>query len=76
MGHSLGALIALIYEGNLPSNDFEERCDLALKDLAITNLSKLLQCQLNEIPLPEIINSKKANGIIGFSSFGSLIWPN
>ena len=76
MGHSLGALIAFLYEGDLPKDDFEKRCDLALKDFAITNLSKLLQCQLNEIPLPEIINSKKANGIIGFNSFGSLIWPN
>ncbi len=76
MGHSLGALIALLYEGNLPKDDFEKRCNLALKDFAITNLSKLLQCQLNEIPLPEINNAKKANGIIGFNSFGSLIWPN
>ena len=57
MGHSLGALIAFLYEGDLPKDDFEKRCDLALKDFAITNLSKLLQCQLNEIPLPEIINS-------------------
>ena len=76
MGHSLGALIALLYEGNLPRGDFEKRCNLALKDFAITNLSKLLQCQLNEIPLPKINNTKKANAIIGFNSFGSLIWPN
>ena len=40
MGHSLGALIAFLYEGDLPKDDFEKRCDLALKDLAITNLSK------------------------------------
>ena len=76
MGHSLGALIAFLYEGDLPKDNFEKRCDLALKDFAITNLSKLLQCQLNEIPLPDITNSNKANGIIGFNSFGSLIWPN
>ena len=76
MGHSLGALIAFLYEGDLPKDDFENRCNLALKDFAITNLSKLIQCQLNEIPLPETNNSKKANGIIGFNSFGSLIWPN
>ena len=75
MGHSLGALIALLYEGNLPKDNFDKRCNLALKDFAVTNLSKLLQCQLNEIPLPEINNLKKASGIIGFSSFGSLIWP-
>ncbi len=76
MGHSLGALIAFLYEGDLPKDDFENRCNLALKDFAITNLSKLIQCQLTEIPLPETNNSKKANGIIGFNSFGSLIWPN
>ena len=76
MGHSLGALIALLYEGKLPENDFENRCNSALKDFALTNLSKLIQCQLNEIPLPKTNNSKKSNGIIGFNSFGSIIWPN
>ena len=75
MGHSLGALIALLYEGNLPKVGFDERCKLALKDFAITNLSKLLQCQLNEIPLPEINNTERAKGIIGFNTFGSIIWP-
>ena len=75
MGHSLGALIAFLYEGNLPKEGFNDRCNIALKDFALTNLSKLVQCQLNEIPLPEITNLKKANGIIGFNSFGSIIWP-
>ena len=75
MGHSLGALIAFLYEGNLPKVGFEDRCNLALRDLAITNLSKLIQCQLNEIPLPKFNNQNKANAIIGFNSFGSIIWP-
>ena len=75
MGHSLGALIAFLYEGNLPKEGFDNRCDLALKDFAVTNLSKLLQCQINEMPLPEKTNLKKANGIIGFNSFGNIIWP-
>ncbi len=75
MGHSLGALIAFLYEGNLPKEGLDDRCDLALKDFAVTNLSKLIQCQLNEIPLPEKNNSKKANGIIGFNPFGSILWP-
>ena len=75
MGHSLGALIAFLYEGNLPNDYLEDRCHLALKDLAVTNLSKLLQCQLNEIPIPEVNNYKKANAIIGFNSFGKIIWP-
>ena len=75
MGHSLGALIALLYEGNKPTNQLEEKCDSALKDFAVTNLSKLLQCQLSEIPFPKRNNSNKASAIIGFNSFGSLIWP-
>ena len=75
MGHSLGALIALLYEGNIPTDQLEERCDLALKDFAVTNLSKFLQCQLSEIPFSEKNNTNKANAIIGFNPFGSLVWP-
>ena len=76
MGHSLGALIALLYEGNKPTNQLDERCDSALKDFAVTNLSKLLQCQLNEISYFEKKRDNKAKAIIGFNSFGSLVWPN
>ncbi len=75
MGHSLGALIALLYEGNKPTDQLGDRCDSALKDFAVTNLSKLLQCQLSEIPFSEKNNVNKASAIIGFNSFGSLVWP-
>ena len=75
MGHSLGALIALLYEGDKPTDQLEERCDSALKDFAVTNLSKLLQCQLSEIPFFEKSNNNKASAIIGFNPFGSLVWP-
>ena len=75
MGHSLGALIALLYEGGKPLEGLEKRCGKALTDFAVTNISKLLQCQLSETPLPEKNNPKKANAIIGFNAFGSLIWP-
>jgi len=75
MGHSLGALIALLYEGNKPTEQLEDRCDSALKDFAVTNLSKLLQCQLSEIQFSEKNNANKASAIIGFNSFGSLVWP-
>ena len=75
MGHSLGALIALLYEGNIPTDQLEERCDFALKDFAVTNLSKFLQCQLSEIPFSEKNNTNKASAIIGFNPFGSLLWP-
>ena len=75
MGHSLGALIALLYEGDKPTYQLKERCDSALKDFAVTNLSKLLQCQISEIPLSEKNNANKASAIIGFNTFGSLVWP-
>ncbi len=75
MGHSLGALVALLYEGNRPTDQLEERCDLALKDFAVTNLSKYLQCQLSEIPISEKNNANNATAIIGFNPLGSLVWP-
>jgi len=75
MGHSLGALIALLYEGKKPTVHLEYKCDSALKDFAVTNLSKLLQCQLSEIPFPKKNITNKASAIIGFNSFGSLVWP-
>ena len=75
MGHSLGSLISFLYEGNPPLDGFESRCDKSLVDFALTNLSKLLQCQLSEIPLPEISQSDDLKALIGFNNFGSLIWP-
>tara|TARA_Y100001968_G_scaffold249980_1_gene234945 strand:+ start:9142 stop:10707 length:1566 start_codon:yes stop_codon:yes gene_type:complete len=75
MGHSLGSLISFLYEGNPPKEGFDLRCDEELKDFALTNLSKLLQCQLSEIPLPELKNSNRIKALVGFNSFGSLIWP-
>ena len=75
MGHSLGSLIAFLYEGSLTENDFELSCINAFNDFALTNLSKLLQCQLSEISLPELDRKSDLSGIVGFNSFGSLIWP-
>ncbi len=76
MGHSLGSLISFLYEGNPPINGLDKRCDNALNDLGLTNLSKLLQCQLSEIPIPEFNKSSKLRAIVGFSAFGGLIWPS
>ena len=76
MGHSLGGLIAFLYEGNTPRGGLEKRCEIALKDFAVTNLSKLLQCQLKEIPIPETNKKHRAKAIIGFNTFGSILWPN
>ncbi len=76
MGHSLGSLVSFLYEGNSPIDGFKKRCDRALVDFALTNLSKLLQCQLSEIPIPSYKGSNKLKALIGFNSFGSLIWPH
>ncbi len=76
MGHSLGSLISMLYVGNPPNNEFLSKCENALIDFALTNLSKLLQCQLLEIPIPEFEKSKELKAIVGFNSFGSLIWSN
>ena len=76
MGHSLGSLIAFLHEGSPPKKGLNFRCDESLQDFALTNLSKLLQCQLSEIPLPKLRKSNKLKGLIGFNAFGSLIWPN
>ena len=77
VGHSLGALTALLAAGAEPVNGLEERCQLALKDLPLTNLSQLLQCELaaGEVltPLPP---STSLKAVVGLNSFGSLIWPS
>ena len=75
MGHSLGSLIAFLYEGSAPREGLNLRCNKELEDFALTNLSKLLQCQLSEIPLPQLRKSNRVKALIGFNTFGSLIWP-
>ena len=75
MGHSLGSLIAMLYVGNSPNNQFASRCENSLNDFALSNLSKLLQCQLLEIPIPQFEKSKELKALVAFNSFGSLIWP-
>ena len=46
MGHSLGALTALLASGAQPVPGMEQRCEAALAGLPLTNLSELLQCEL------------------------------
>mgnify|MGYP001984170121 CR=1 FL=1 len=75
MGHSLGTLIAFLYEGEFKQNNFETLCQNAFSDFALTNLSKLLQCQLTEVSLPIFNPSSNLSAIVGFNGFGSLIWP-
>ena len=77
MGHSLGALTALLASGAGVVPGMDQRCEGALAGLPLTNLSKLLQCELAAgrvldgnamVPLPR--------AVVGFNSFGGLIWPH
>ncbi|WP_225866192.1 alpha/beta hydrolase [Prochlorococcus marinus] len=76
MGHSLGALTAFLASGNLPQTGLLERCKNALDDFSITNLSRLLQCQLVDVPLPTFSEITQLEAIVGINSFGSLLWPD
>ena len=76
MGHSLGALTAFLASGALPQVDLPNRCNKALDDLSLTNLSKLLQCQLTEVSIPKRDSITELNAIVAINSFGSLLWPD
>lgn len=81
MGHSLGGLAALMGAGLVPERGLGRRCELALASLPLTNLSRLLQCQLPRVtgdgasspgPLPQ---GGGLLGVVAFNGFGSLLWP-
>lgn len=74
MGHSLGGLIALMAAGQTPEPALEARCRAALSRLPLTNLSRLLQCQLpgRARRLPQ---DTPIAAVVAFNSFGSLLWP-
>lgn len=78
-GHSLGALTALLGAGGRPRSGLPHRCASALDDLPLSNLSRLLQCQLDEVVLPEVepLDAPPTDlvALIGMNSFGSLLWP-
>lgn len=75
VGHSMGALTALLATGVRPQPGLEWRCRKALDDLPLSNLSRLLQCQLNAVDLPPTKAPAQLAGIVGMNSFGSLLWP-
>jgi predicted dienelactone hydrolase len=85
MGHSLGGLAALMGAGLVPELGLGRRCELALASLPLTNLSRLLQCQLPRVtgdgaaspgPLPSAtFASSPLLGVVAFNGFGSLLWP-
>ena len=74
MGHSLGALTAILASGMKIDDQLENRCQKILDNLSVTNLSSLLQCQLVDIPLSERKGIEKLSAIVGMNSFGSFLW--
>lgn len=79
MGHSLGGLTALIAAGLLPERGLERRCERALERLPLTNISRLLQCQISQ--LPQLATATAGTGgtplvaVVAFNPFGGLLWP-
>ncbi|MEX0588416.1 MAG: alpha/beta fold hydrolase [Cyanobium sp.] len=86
VGHSLGGLAALMGAGLVPERGLGRRCELALQFLPLTNLSRLLQCQLAGImgdgtasagPMAaEVSQPTPLLGVVAFNGFGSLLWPH
>ena len=74
-GHSLGAFSALLSTGARPAPGLARRCSSVLGDLPLSNLSRLLQCQLVDVSLPKQVAPNALSAVIGFNSFGSLLWP-
>lgn len=79
MGHSLGGLTALMAAGLPPERGLERRCQRALDRLPLTNLSRLLQCQVAQ--LSGRLGSEPIGGgtpvvaVVAFNGFGGLLWP-
>jgi len=74
MGHSLGALTAILSSGAKVDDQLGDRCQKVLDNLSLTNLSSLLQCQLVDITLPDRKNMENLSAIVGINSFGSFLW--
>ncbi|MFM7732639.1 MAG: alpha/beta hydrolase [Cyanobium sp.] len=79
MGHSLGGLTALIAAGLQPERGLERRCRRALDRLPLTNLSRLLQCQIPQLEewttLRPDTDTSPLLAVVAFNSFGGLLWP-
>ncbi|WP_457767246.1 alpha/beta hydrolase family protein [Cyanobium sp. ULC082] len=79
MGHSLGGLSALMATGERPVPGLEQRCKRALKGIPLINLSRLLQCQLAQVNLPDPTPPQRqvtpVEAVVSLNGFGSLLWP-
>ena len=76
MGHSLGALTAFLASGAIPEKGLDKRCNKFLNDFSVTNLSRLLQCQITDLIIDEEKNVNSLSAIVGINSFGKLLWPD
>ena len=74
IGHSLGGLTALLAAGQQPEPGLGRRCRQALSRLPLTNLSRLLQCQVPRLAQPDAPRSPIA-AVVAYNGFGSLLWP-
>ena len=77
MGHSMGGLTSLLAAGLRPEPGLARRCERALDGIPLTNLSRLLQCQLLDVPLPPPAPlAQPLQAVVSFNGFGSLLWPH
>ncbi len=87
VGHSLGGLVALMAAGLVPEEGLAARCRQALASLPLTNVSRLLQCQLGAITgdgsprqaravlrQPPLMDGTPLLAVVSFNGFGSLLW--
>jgi predicted dienelactone hydrolase len=77
MGHSLGGLSALLASGLRPTPGLARRCERALDVIPLINISRLLQCQLDEVVLPQQQEGRPRGlaAVVSLNGFGSLLWP-
>ncbi len=77
MGHSLGGFTSLLAAGLRPEPGLARRCDRALDGIPLTNLSRLLQCQLLDVTLPPATPlAQPLQAVVSLNGFGSLLWPH
>ena len=77
VGHSLGALTALLAAGADPASGIDRRCRASLAAIPLTNLSELLQCELADSRALKTAPLDPAPlAVVGLNSFGGLIWPS
>jgi predicted dienelactone hydrolase len=76
MGHSLGAVTALMAAGLAPEDGLEQRCGGDAEHLPLSNPSRLLQCQLPPERLPRVPGPPPdLRAVVLLNGFGSLYWP-